>query len=194
VVIARRSRMLTVVLALVALGGCRDSDLKRVLDDDSNRRLDAAPADATLLISLRAGADPVFDDHLRLIERAGGTLLVEASRESANSLGGLPDVTHAAVWGAGDVLRKLDPALRGELLGSLDTADKDDATLPIIATFAAGATGVEAAIAGSGASLRSLTGTIATLDATPAAALRLLEWPQLVELEKPNTLRPLEGR
>ncbi len=192
-VIARRCLVLTVGLVLAALAGCRGGALVDSLDEDSTRRLNAVPEEATLLVSLRAGADPTFDDGLRLVERSGDAVLLEATRKSLAGLGALPDVTHAAVWGSGDVLRKLDPALRGEVLAAL-AADTTAAPLAIIATFAPGSTGLEAAIAESGASLRSLTGAIATLDATPAAALRLLELPQLVELERPTTLRPLEGR
>jgi hypothetical protein len=185
---------LSIVVMLAALAGCRGNDLTGLLDEDSSRRLAAAPADATLLVSLRAGAQPAFDDGLRLVEQSGATMLLEATREGLTGLGALPDVTHAAVWGPGEVLRKLDPALRGELLGAFDRADQEPAPLAIIATFAPGATNVEAAVAGCGADLRSFTNGVVTLDATPDAALRLLELPDLVELERPNTLRPLEGR
>jgi hypothetical protein len=193
-VTARTCRMATVVLALAALAGCKGSDLEGLLDGDSQRRLGAAPDDATLLVSVRSGADPDFDSDLRLVERTGDALLLEATREGLAGLGVLPEVTHAAVWGPGNVLRKLDPALRGQLLGALAAADTTVAPLPIIATFAPGATGVEPAIAASGATLRSYTDGVATLDATPDAALRLLELPDLVELERPHTLRPLDGR
>ncbi len=193
-VTATGCRNLTVVLALAALVGCKGSDLEGLLDEDSHRRLEAAPDEATLLVSLRASADPAYDSGLRLVERRGDTVLLEASRQSLAGLGALPDVTHAAVWGPGDVLGKLDPALRGELLGALAAADTTTAPLAIIATFAPGATGVEDAVAASGATLRSYTNGVATLDAAPDAALRLLELPDLVELERPTTLRPLEGR
>jgi hypothetical protein len=53
---------------------------------------------------------------------------------------------------------------------------------------------VEAAAAERGADLRSYINGLATLDATPDAVLRLLELPDLIELELPTTLRPLEGR
>ena len=193
-VTARTCRVLVAVLALAGLAGCKGSDLEGLLDEDSQRRLDAAPKDATLLVSLRASEDPAFDNQMRLVEHRDGVVLLEAARASLAKLGALPDVSHAAVWGPGDVLRKLDPALRGEILGAFAADDSSAAPLAIIATFAPGATGVEPAIAASGATLRSYTAGVATLDATPDAALRLLELPDLVELERPNTLRPLEGR
>jgi hypothetical protein len=194
VVTARTCRMLTAALAVAGLAGCRGSDLDRLLDADSQRRLDAMPAGATLLVSLRTGGDPAIADDVRVVEHAGDLVLLEATRDGLAGLGALPDVTQAVVWGPSDVLRKLDPALRGALLEAFGAADTTAASLPVIATFAPDASGVEAAVAASGATLRSLTGGVATVDATPGAALRLLELPDLVELERPNTLRPLEGR
>lgn len=193
-VIAHSCRVLGAVLAVLSLAGCRDGDLADLLDEDSKRRLDAAPQEASLVLSVRAATDPEFDEGIRLVERSGGTLLVEVTRESLAGFAGLPDLTHVAVWGSGDVLNKLDPALRGELLGAFDIAAKDAPPLAIIATFAPGAADVAAAVAERGAALRSYNNGVATLDATPDAALRLLELPDLIELELPTTLRPLEGR
>lgn len=193
-VIAHSCRVLGAVLAVASLAGCRDGDLAEMLDEDSARRLAAVPPDASLVLSVRADAEPDFDEGMRLVEQAGNTRLVEVTRDSLDRFAGLPNLTHVAVWGSGDVLRKLDPSLRGELLRAIDAADAQAPPLAIIATFAPGATDVAAALADRGAVLRSQNDGVVTLDATPEAALRLLELPDLVELEKPTTLRPLEGR
>lgn len=190
--IAMNIRRASVILCLAALAGCRGGGLVDLLDEDSVRRLDAVPEGATLLVSLSAGAEPVFNEGIRLVQRDDAALLVEATRESLARFAELPDVTHVAVWGPGDVLRKLDPELRGELLRAL--AGDAPVPLPIIATFAPGAPDAEAAVTACGATLRSFTSGVATLDADPDAALRLLEMPSLVELERPTTMRPLEGR
>lgn len=186
-VIARKL-LATALLGLSLLAGCRGGDLASILDEDSLGRLAAAPADETLLVSVRAGAEPSFDDGMRLVQRSGDTLLIEGRRDSLDRLAGLPDVTHAAVWGTGEVLRKLDPGLRGDLLQA-----EAGTTLPMLATFAPDAADIAALVAAQGATLRSSSGGVATLDADAPAVRRLLQLPELIELEKPSTLRPLEG-
>ena len=94
---------------------------------------------------------------MRLVEQSGGTLLVEVARESLAGFAGLPDLTHVAVWGPGNVLNKLDPALRGELLGAFDVGAEDPPPLAIIATFAPGAADVAAAVAACGAACAATT-------------------------------------
>lgn len=189
--IARRAGV-TTALGLVLLAGCRDGDLAKLLDEDSQRRLAAAPEEATLLVSLRSEAEPSFDEGARLVQRSGDLLLIEGRRSSLDRLAALPAVTHAAVWGTGDVLRKLDPSLRGDLLQAC-ADDLAGTAQPMLATFSPEANDVAALVAARGATLRSLSGGVATLDADVAAAWRLLELPELIELEKPSTLRPLEG-
>jgi hypothetical protein len=205
---AMRTRWTATIATLALMGmallpGCRDAaDLDRLLDEESQARLRGLPADAGVLLSLHGGAAlgerlPDLGDRGRVLGRTGGAVLVVAARPALASLAATADLERAVVWGGDDLVARFDPRLRNQVLEMLDAPDRSHEPLPMIATLAAPGPGAEpgadpaAAITACGGSVRSVTGTILTLDAPVAAILRIAALPEVVALNQPTVQHPL---
>jgi hypothetical protein len=189
-----RSFAWLMLLGAAALAGCRNADFEKMLDADSQQRLENMDGDARVLVSLGGDeqapqvADLAAGD--RVLDRSDHGVLLDVARSSLSQLAGTPGLKSGVIWGPGTATAKLDPGLRAQLLAAL-TQPGGEGPMPIIARFAPGTENLADAIAACGGRARSTTAGIVTLDAPPQAVLRILALPGLVELKKPSTLRPL---
>jgi hypothetical protein len=179
----------------LVLGGCRSGDdVTSRLDDASWKRLEALPADARVVAAVRLAAPtdtlPTFDDDVRMLALTPGGALVELPRSGLARLG--EGVGAVSVWGGEIVASKLDPRLRTALLGAW--TNEDPAPLEIIARFREdGLEDLRARLEKTGAVVRTVAGPVVTLDASPDTVFELLAWPDLLVLQQPRPLNPLDG-
>ncbi len=189
-------RTLTILIAaaLGALAGCRGGDMERLLDQDSQQRLAALGKDARVLISLRGETQtpqvPTLGKGDRVLDHAGHSVLLDVDRATLPMLADADGVQDGTIWGGSDVIGRIDPPLRAQLLGALDKP-AEVAPLAMVGRFDASVSHVTDAIAACGGKVNSVAGGIVTLEAPARSVLRILAVPGLVELKKPNVLNPL---
>ncbi len=185
------------VLAVMGASGCRSGgDLTAMMDEASRDRVNAAPGDGTLLVSVRADSlpDPLpgFGDDARALARTGHAVLLEVRVGKLDSLSALPNATKAAVWGPGEAFSKLDPWFRPRLLEAWSEAPEE--TLTVIARFTGSGEDLRERLRDAGAEPRTIAGGVATLAATPGALFRILNMKDLAGLRGPQKFRPLDDR
>jgi hypothetical protein len=201
----RTARRTTVVIpallvlmagVVVGLVGCRSEEpLADLLDEASQTRLEALSADANVLLSLQSeapleGALPLEEGGRRL-GGTGNSVLLEVPRAALSQLADLEGLTSVVVWGGGEIVRRLDPFLRKELLARMDSPPKRDEPLSMIATFQEGADDYAQQLAALDVKPRSIVGNVATLDASPETAFKILALPSLVKLSQPQQRHPV---
>lgn len=193
----RLSGLCLMVGVACLLVGCRGGELNDRADRLSSERLDGLPAAATVLLSLHGGASPPplppLGEGGRTVSESGGAALVVAARGLVAGLARLEGVERIVVWGDGARAGRLESRLRDDILVRLD-ADRDDETLPVIATFAGDAPDLIDELSALGARVGSRSGSIVTLEAAPQALLRVFARDDLVKLEKPELQRPSAPR
>jgi hypothetical protein len=193
-VLRRMARRTAFMIAFAALG-CNAATLSGRLDAGSRARLAAISGNRTVWISL-TGTVPLGDlpplDGGRVLARSGKTVLVEIPRGSLSRLAEVRHVESAVVWGDAVTGEKIEPALRRDLVRALD-ASPSPPPLTVIATFAGGATDLDARIRAAGAEPRTVAGTVATLHATPEAVFTLAQEIDLTALRRPREIRNADG-
>ncbi|MFH1843604.1 MAG: hypothetical protein ABIF77_10415 [bacterium] len=191
--------MLLLVISLTGLAGCRDqeqsADLAKLLDAGSMTRLEKLPEAGTVLVSLHGNEPlaemPQLSEGGRQLGKFGSAILLEVPRGDLSALAGLEQIQSAIVWGAGEVVGRLDPRLRNTLLTMLDSDRRDDEPLDVIATFAEDSPGLAESLTEMGAVIGSHSGRVVTLKATVGNLFAILARPDLTELSQPSLLQPM---
>ncbi len=175
-------------VCLLLLAGCAGRSLEDVADESSLARFRALPADAEVLVSLHGEGLAEHFTGTRPVGALGEARLVMAPHGALKTLSNLEGLQRVVVWGDDKALQRLDPLLRLEMLGAMDTAirtGKTGAEIRAVASFDEGARIQAAELQAMGLALGSHTGQVATVRGTCANLLDLAAHPQLVKLEKP---------
>lgn len=188
--------VLFVIFAIPAVlgGGCRSGDgsTSRV-DAASRERLEALPADANVLAACRLASPtdtlPSFDETVRVVGLTPRAVLVQIPRSELAGLA--PTFNRISVWGGDNAAGRLDPRLRARLLAAW--ANDDEHALELIATFDKNTLeGLRERLTEAGATVRTVAGPVATLEANPETIFRLLALPGLVQLQLPRPQKLLD--
>lgn len=176
--------LLPAVLFLAAYAG-RAGVLDR-LDTGSRDRLSEIGDDNEVLVSFHhAGQAPDVAGHAAMARPLGETdgaslwALPKSVLVSMRTFDGLREVP---VWGNADAIRRLAPDLRSDLLERF-ARDRATESIPMTAIFDGDDPRRRGVLVALGVRPRSVTGTVATLEADAEGALALLALPSLLQLE-----------
>jgi len=192
-----KSKMFLLLGLLILVAGCNDNlsgDLDGLADQKSMDRFAALPADADLLLCLQAesvlGKLPNLGSEGEQLGRFGPSTLVKVNRDMVPALTKVEGLKSMVLWGDGQAVSKLDPMLRNSLLGEMAQADWRETAHSVIGTFDEDSAGLKEALTAAGAHPRSVSGGIATFDATSEVIFDILAWDNLRQLKKPTLMRP----
>ena len=179
----KRWLMSTVLLLVACAGG---SGVLDRLDTGSRERLAEIGEDDEVLVSFhherRAPDVARHAAAARPLGETDGASLWALPKSALVSMP-VPDGLHTVrVWGDADAIRRLAPDLRNDLLERF-ARDRVAESIPLTATFDGDDPGRRDALVALGVQPRSVTGTVATLDADAERTLALLTLPSLLQLE-----------
>ncbi len=195
-----KSKTLLLLGLLVLLTGCNDNlsdELAGLADQKSLDRYAALPADAHLLLCLKAesvlGKLPNLDPDGQQLGRFGPCTLVSVSRDKLPALAEVEGLKSVILWGDATVVGKLDPMLRSTLLSEMAQPHWRETVQPVIGTFDEDSAGLKEALVAAGAHPRSVTAGIVTFDATCEVLFDILAWDNVRQLKQPTLMRPTQS-
>ncbi len=167
--------------------------LDALLDKPSRERLQALPTEATLLVALAVeepGVDLDLPDGFTQLGRSGAAALVQVNPEARETVLP-PEVVRASIWGDLEIVPRMDPRLRGELLDAW--RDATETPISAIATFQDETPNLRERLTELGIGIGSIAGPIVTVNADFNGILAVLGMPELLTLSAPRQLRPSGG-
>lgn len=195
-----KGKILLLTGLLVFLTGCNDKlpgDLAGLADQKSLDRFAALPGDSDLLLCLQAektlGKLPNLGPEGEQLGRFGPCTLLKVNRDIVPDLAKVEGLNSMVLWGDAQVVTKLDPMLRSTLLAEMAQPHWRESVHPIIGTFDDDSADLKTTLVAAGANVRSVTGGIATFDATSEVIFDILAWDNLRQLKKPTLLRPAQS-
>jgi hypothetical protein len=192
-----RNALVLGIFPFLCLVGCQKGtpSLADQMDPASTARLNSLGEDQMVVLSCRVTEmpDPPPDlgrDSKQLASTDKAVLLQIPKSEMGKvaKLSGLESVT---VWGDAEILQKLDPRLRRDLLNAIGEPSTED--MGLMVRLKEETPGIEEKLTACGCRTRTVAGRVVTVDASPSAVLCALQIPELAAISAPRPLSPQGG-
>ena len=186
----------TVLLALTVLciAGCGGAS-KQASQEATEARLEGfAPGDPVVLACRMKSVPDTFPvgEEGRELARGDNGILIRTPRSDYERVAGIPGVQAVAVWGTPAQVEKMDPWLQAQVLNAWSR--EEPLSIACMVRFEKGVPDLRQRLTDMGAVPRTVAGPAVSLDADADALLGILAMPELVSIEQPRMLTPLDGK
>jgi hypothetical protein len=188
-------RAVLLALTVFCVAGCGGGASRQESKAEAEARLEGfAPGDPVVLACRMKSVPETFPvgDGGRELSRGDSGILIQVPRSDYERVAKVPGVQAVTVWGTPAQVETMDPWLQTQVLNAWSR--EEPLAISCMVRFTNGAQDLRQRLTDLGATPRTVAGPVVSLDANAKTLIAILAMPDLVRIEQPRMLTPIDQK